>query len=182
MSSELPELADQIELADETLATTRRVRARAEQLCAEVATLLHTYRSHRFRAISGASDAPDEILAGLRILVVDDHADTRDLFQEAFAFLGAKVIATKSAEDALQSLAHADVVVTDFALPGKGGAWLLAQVNASARPIPVVLVSGYSTAAVAEAPFALKLLKPVDPWDLARAIRSSVVTASVARN
>jgi len=115
------------------------------------------------------------ILARVRVLIVDDHEDTRDLLQQAFAFLGAYVTTAVTAEEAVQSFKTADIVVTDFALKGNDGAWLLAQINASPRPIPVVLLSGFvevQTAGIAEAPFALKLLKPIDPMDLAQKIRA----------
>jgi CheY-like chemotaxis protein len=119
-----------------------------------------------------------KFLAGFRIVVVDDHEDSRDLLQQAFAFFGADVTLAATAEEAMRSVANADVVVTDFALKGKDGAWLLAQINASPRPIPVVLLSGFvetHTAAMADAPFALKLLKPVDPMDLAQKIRAILI-------
>jgi CheY-like chemotaxis protein len=118
---------------------------------------------------------PPKLLAGLRILVVDDHEDSRDLLQQAFAFLGAHVTTAVTAEEAMRSVTTTDVVVTDFALKGKDGAWLLAQINASPRPIPVVLLSGFvetQVGAMADARFALKLLKPVDPMDLAQKIRA----------
>jgi CheY-like chemotaxis protein len=121
---------------------------------------------------------PAQLLAGLRIVVVDDHEDSRDLLQQAFAFLGAEVTVAATAEEAMQSIANADVVVTDFALKGNDGAWLLEQVNASPRPIPVVLFSGFvetQFAAMADAPFVLKLLKPIDPMDLAKKIRAILV-------
>jgi len=112
---------------------------------------------------------PPKLLAGLRILVVDDHEDSRDLLQQAFAFLGADVTVAATAEEAMRTVPSADVIVTDFALKGHDGAWLLEQVNASPHPVPVVLLSGF-VKPVADAPFALKLLKPVDPMDLAQKI------------
>jgi len=118
---------------------------------------------------------PPQVLAGIQIVVVDDHEDSRDLLQQAFAFLGAYVTTAATAEEAVQSVKTADIVVTDFALKGNDGAWLLGQINASPRPIPVILLSGFvevQSAAIAEAPFALKLLKPVDPIDLAQKIRA----------
>jgi len=127
---------------------------------------------------------PTQLLAGLRIVVVDDHEDTRDLLQQAFTFLGADVTMAATAEAAMHTVAKADVVVTDFALKGHDGAWLLAQINASARPIPVVLLSGFveaQTAGIADAPFALKLLKPVDPMDLANKIRAMLDLRQVPR-
>jgi CheY-like chemotaxis protein len=59
---------------------------------------------------------PAHLLAGLRIVVVDDHEDSRDLLQQAFAFLGAEVTVAVTAEEAMQSIANADVVVTDCEL------------------------------------------------------------------
>ena len=49
-----------IELADETLAANRRVRAHSEHLRAQTTALLFTYRLHRFSPIFGASDAGDD--------------------------------------------------------------------------------------------------------------------------
>jgi CheY-like chemotaxis protein len=76
--------------------------------------------------------------------------------------------------EALAFVAAADIVVTDLAMPGGDGVWLLEQVNRSPRPIPVISVSGYAQDQVprlAQAPFARKLLKPVDVWKLGGMIR-----------
>jgi hypothetical protein len=46
-------------------------------------------------------------------------------------------------------------------------------VNLQARPVPVLLASGFAPEQVprlAEAAFARKLLKPVDPWELSGVI------------
>src|SRR4051794_18628543 len=112
-----------------------------------------------------------KVLAGIRILVVEDHSDSRDMLEEALVFLGASVISVAMAEAAAARLGEADVVVTDYALPGHDGVWLLEQIKASALGIPVILVSGYAPSqipTVAAAPFVLKLLKPIDPLDLGR--------------
>ena len=114
-----------------------------------------------------------ESLVGVRVLVVEDHSDSRDMLEEALGFFGATVLTVVTAEAAAARLADADIVVTDYALPGHDGIWLLEQINGSPRPIPVILVSGFAASqvrAVADAPFALKLLKPVDPLDLGRQI------------
>jgi two-component system, OmpR family, response regulator len=111
-----------------------------------------------------------EALAGRRVLIVDDHADTRDIYEQCLGATGAIVLTAGTAEDAVERLDRVDVVVTDFALPGEDGVWLLDRINASPRPVPVILLSGFAETqikAVAAAPFARKLLKPVDPWDLA---------------
>jgi CheY-like chemotaxis protein len=64
-------------------------------------------------------------------------------------------------------------VLTDFSMPAHDGVWLLEQVNQHSRPIPVISVSGFAESQVprlAQAPFARRLLKPVDPWKLAEVI------------
>jgi len=56
-------------------------------------------------------------------------------------------------------------VLTDFALPGDDGVWLLEQVNQQSRRIPLIAISGYTESQeprLAAAPFAGKLLKPLD--------------------
>ena len=162
---------DQIEY-ELDLADGRKLRLHADCLAA-----WHAARAEQLTQRPAANSTASSMLAGFRIVVVDDHADSRDLLQEAFTFLGAEVMGAATAEEGLRHIGDADVVITDFALPGKNGAWLLEQINASARPIPVVLVSGYTetqTPAVAAAPFALKLLKPIDVWEVARVIREKL--------
>jgi CheY-like chemotaxis protein len=79
-----------------------------------------------------------------------------------------------TALDALAVAPEADIIITDFALPpGEDGVWLLEQVNGQPRPIPVVLVSGFhehQVARLAAAPFARKLLKPIEPERLCEEI------------
>jgi CheY-like chemotaxis protein len=58
-----------------------------------------------------------------------------------------------------------DIILTDFVMPGEGGVWLLEQVNTHPRPIPVIAISGFDESQeprLAGAPFAGKLLKPLD--------------------
>jgi CheY-like chemotaxis protein len=114
-----------------------------------------------------------EHLAGIRILLVEDHGDTLDLLQEVLRQLGATVTAVPTAREAVALVADADIVVTDYKLPEEDGVWLLEQVNLQARPVPVLLASGFAPEQVprlAEAAFARKLLKPVDPWELSGVI------------
>jgi CheY-like chemotaxis protein len=112
-------------------------------------------------------------LTGVRVLVVEDHSDSRDMLEEALHFLGATVITARSAEAAVTLLAEADVVTTDYALPGHDGVWLFEQVQQSRLGIPVILMSGFAASqiqAVDDTPFTLKLLKPIDPLELGRLI------------
>ena len=106
-------------------------------------------------------------LTGIRVVVVEDHGDSREILEQMLGFYGAVVKTVSTALDALAAATQADIIVTDFALPpGEDGVWLLEQVNRQPRPIPVVLVSGFAENQVARldaAPFARKLLKPIDP-------------------
>jgi CheY-like chemotaxis protein len=114
-----------------------------------------------------------EPLTGIRIVIAEDHDDTRDIFEQVLGHLGATVTAVALAREALGMVAAADIIVTDLSMPGQDGVWLLEQVNQHPRPIPVISVSGFAEGQVprlAEAPFARKLLKPVDPWQLADVI------------
>jgi|SRR5580765_2301408 CheY-like chemotaxis protein len=113
-------------------------------------------------------------LAGIRVVVVEDHGDSREILEQMLGFYGALVTTVSTALDALAAAPDADIIVTDFALPpGEDGVWLLEQVNRQPRPVPVVLVSGYhehQVARLAAAPFARKLLKPIEPERLCKEI------------
>ena len=73
-------------------------------------------------------------LVGIRVLVVEDHDDSRDLLEQVLQHVGALVVATRSADEALIHLGDVDVVVTDIAMPGHDGFWLLLEVP---RPHPL---------------------------------------------
>jgi CheY-like chemotaxis protein len=77
----------------------------------------------------------------------------------------ATVVAVSTAAEALPLVPSADIIVTDYALPGKDAVWLLEQVNKRPRPVPVIAISGFDESQqprLAAAPFAGKLLKPLD--------------------
>jgi CheY-like chemotaxis protein len=128
---------------------------------------------------SAAMSAQHEFdqLAGIRVLVVEDHDDSRDLLEQVLEHVGAFVVASRSADEAQPHLGQVDVVVTDIAMPGHDGFWLLHEVQRSRRPVPVIAVSGYSDLqekALREATFARVLRKPIDPWVLCQAVAAVV--------
>jgi CheY-like chemotaxis protein len=119
--------------------------------------------------------SPATSLAGVRVLVVDDHEDTRDLIEQALVYAGASVIAAGSAREALPHVDRASLIVTDYAMPGETGLWLLERVREHARPVPVIVVTGYAdryAEQLARAPFARVLRKPIDPWRLCEEVGS----------
>jgi CheY-like chemotaxis protein len=116
-------------------------------------------------------------LAGVRVLIVEDHDDSRDLLEQVLAHVGALVIASPSADEALAHLDQIDVVVTDIAMPGHDGFWLLHEVKRRHGLTPVIAVSGYSDLqekALREAAFARVLRKPIDPWVLCREVAGAI--------
>jgi two-component system, OmpR family, response regulator len=104
-------------------------------------------------------------LAAVRILVVEDDDDNREILAHTLTVEGATVTAVSTAREALSFLSSVDIVLTDFVMPGEDGVWLLEQANKHPRPIPVIAISGFDESQeprLASALFAGKLLKPLD--------------------
>jgi CheY-like chemotaxis protein len=109
--------------------------------------------------MSNQSAAP---LRGVRVLIVEDHDDTRESLDADLTLSGALVLTAPTALEALPQVVMCDVVVTDLAMSGRDGRWLVDQVNMSARPVPVIAVTGYEPDYdFAKAQFARVLTKPV---------------------
>ncbi len=81
-----------------------------------------------------------------RVLLVEDHADTRQMYAE-FLGLGFEVVPAADGEDALRMirLEVPDLIVTDLSLPGMDGFELIARVRSdpSLKSIPIICLSGY---------------------------------------
>lgn len=71
-------------------------------------------------------------LGGTRVLVVDDTPYVLQVVADILTEGGAKVTAVGCAEEALAALQweRPDVLVSDLAMPGKGGYWLIRQIRA----------------------------------------------------
>jgi CheY-like chemotaxis protein len=114
-------------------------------------------------------------LSGIHVLVVDDDADARDVFKTVLSFLGALATARGSASSALGmlTLVTPDVIVTDVRMPDRDGRWLLEQVRASGRDIPVVAVTANKRADLSA--FDGGAYKPLDLEQLTDVILDAVV-------
>ena len=89
-------------------------------------------------------------LKGLRILVVDDEADTRELLKQGLEYCGAKVTVLGSAAEALDTLMVKvpDVLISDIGMPGIDGYDLIRQVrglpsNRGGR-VPAIALTAYT--------------------------------------
>ena len=120
------------------------------------------------------------ILGGLHILVVDDDRDILDLFATALTACGGQVTCADNASDALALAIRArpHVIVSDIAMVGEDGYWLIArlrQLPGDMRPdVPVLAATAYgrehSRARVLAAGFTEHVQKPVDPEMLCRVV------------
>jgi CheY-like chemotaxis protein len=124
-----------------------------------------------------------------RVLLVEDHQDTRQMYAE---FLGIEfdVVTAADGEEALDLMrSHLpDVMVTDLSLPGIDGLELIARVRADAvlGPIPIICLSGYSGHAHEQRARAAGcdriLQKPCMPDALAEIVAELVHEAANRRN
>ena len=105
----------------------------------------------------------------LRILVVEDVADIRDVFVLLLKAENADVVATGSGREAIETArrSHFDVVLTDLGLPDIAGELVIREILATAPQRPrVIVVTGYGEPYVSRAREAgadTILTKPV-PW------------------
>ncbi|HEX4797221.1 MAG TPA: ATP-binding protein [Humisphaera sp.] len=126
----------------------------------------------------------DGTLAGVRVLVVDDESDARDLIGHILRRSGAQVSAAASAEEAVQTMPrfHPDVLVSDISMPGEDGYALIRKVRslheADGGRIPAVALTALArkedrrTALLAG--FQTHLAKPVEPNELTAAVANLV--------
>jgi CheY-like chemotaxis protein len=129
------------------------------------------------------SSAPAEVprLDGLRVLVVEDDVDSRDLLGHVLESAGASVRAAGSAEEALTMLASAstDVLVSDIGMPGADGFTLMAAVRERWPGLRAVALTGHAAARdrtrVLAAGFKMHVPKPVDPAELLTVVASLAV-------
>jgi PAS domain S-box-containing protein len=91
-----------------------------------------------------------DTLNGLRVLVVDDEADTRELLRQGLEFCGASVTLAASASEALEELnkKQLDVLISDIGMPGEDGYDLIKQVRRlpaeNGGRIPAIALTAYT--------------------------------------
>jgi len=104
-------------------------------------------------------------LAGLNILVVEDHADSRDFLEEILTYYGATVVAVESATEAMRMVKRTapHVVIADIAMPHHDGVWLLKELRQhqaiTGHYVPVVALTA-SVSRPLKVDFDAVLIKP----------------------
>jgi signal transduction histidine kinase/CheY-like chemotaxis protein len=125
-------------------------------------------------------DAVD--LGGLKVLVVDDEADARDLLTRLLRDCGAEVLAADGAAGALAAVqAHRpDVLVSDIGMPEVDGYELLRRVRAlgaaAGGALPAIALTAFARSEdrvrALRAGFSVHVTKPVEPAEILATVAS----------
>jgi len=126
-------------------------------------------------ARSPTSNGQRARLDGVRVLVVDDEADARDLLELVLTEAGAQVATATSASEAFVRLAEHEphVIISDIGMPEEDGYSLMRRVratNLAAATAPAIALTAYTRnedrlKALAMG-FSAHVGKPVEPGEL----------------
>ena len=124
-------------------------------------------------------------LAGLRVLLVDDEQDAREIVSIILAEAGAEIASASSTREALDLMERwkPDVLISDIGMPGESGYDLIRMVRALPADrggrTPAIALTAYARTQdrlkILSAGFQMHVPKPIEPTELA------TVVASVAK-
>jgi signal transduction histidine kinase/DNA-binding response OmpR family regulator len=124
------------------------------------------------------------MLDGLRILVVDDDPDTRELVSTILTGCGSQVRCSESAADALEAFEEwtPDLLVSDIGMPNEDGYSLIRKVrqlrSKRAKHVPALALTAYATdedrSLALSAGFQMHLAKPIEPENLISSIAAAL--------
>jgi two-component system CheB/CheR fusion protein len=138
-------------------------------------------------SLNGGDDADARsesvILDGIRVLLVEDEADSRYIVSRILTAAGAIVTAVGSASEAMEILSNVaegvDVLVSDLGMPNEDGFDLIRQVRSGgheARDLPAIALTAFAgkneQRRALLAGFQVHISKPVNAGDLTAAIAS----------
>ena len=123
----------------------------------------------------------ENLLSGLRILIVEDDADNREILTIMLETQSAIVIPTDSVAAAIETLTNEeppDLLISDISLPGQDGfdliAWVRSRDPNEGGDLPAIALTGYAasehTQKILAAGFQDHLTKPTDTDALMAAI------------
>ena len=132
------------------------------------------------RVARDRSDRTVADLRGIRVVVVDDRPDERELFAEILSRAGATVEVAESAASALTVVERIrpNIIVSDIAMPGEDGYAFVRKLRGHADPAiastPAVALTAHARAEDRQkaftAGFQRYIAKPVLPEDLVRTV------------
>ena len=133
-------------------------------------------------SLGGTASHAMPSLAGLRILIVDDEPDAREVISELLRDAGAEVAAAASARIALDLIDQwkPDVLISDIGMPGEDGYDLIRKVRA--RPpedrgqIPAIALTAFARTQdrlkALSAGYQMHVGKPIEPIELVTIVAS----------
>ena len=123
-----------------------------------------------------------EQLRGLRVLVVDDEADARELAKAILHDCGCEVALAASVSEALASFESdpPDVLLADISMPERDGYDLIRHVRTMPREkggdVPAAALTAYTRVEdkrrIFDAGYTMYLAKPIEPGELAEVVAS----------
>jgi signal transduction histidine kinase len=152
--------------------------------------VVHAPEPEQAAAASPGAAAAVSHLEGVRVLVVDDEADSSAFLSTLLERQGAVVTVTGSATEAIEALRRQppDVLVSDLAMPGVDGFDLIRRVRGLSRAegggTPAVALTAYvrpeDARAALDAGFHRHLPKPVNVPQLVAAVAELAAAGAVA--
>ena len=125
-----------------------------------------------------------EKLDGLKVLVVDDEADTREIFKVGIGQCGAEVLTAGSVGEALAALEETrpDILISDIGMPGEDGYDLIRKVRelpaGRGGKIPAIALTAYARTEdrlrALRAGYQMHISKPVELAELVAVIASLI--------
>ncbi|MDT5157419.1 MAG: hypothetical protein QOH51_1776 [Acidobacteriota bacterium] len=128
-------------------------------------------------------DCPER-LEGLKVLVVDDEVDTREVFRVGISRCGAEVLTAASAQEALEAIERErpDLLISDIGMPGEDGYELIKKVRAlpagRGGKIPAIALTAYARTEdrlrALRAGYQMHISKPVELAELIAVMASLI--------
>ena len=128
----------------------------------------------------GEPSARADALLGLRVLVVEDEDDTRQMFARMLGAAGADVTAVGSAREAMREFERQppDLLLSDIGMPETDGYWLIQAVRqlppGAGGAVPAIAVTAFARGSdrsrALGAGYQMHLAKPVGQAELVGAI------------
>jgi CheY-like chemotaxis protein len=147
----------------------------------------HTDPGDGFHPTGGTAIAADFKgleLSGIKVLVVDDQSDARELIQRVLVDCDADVLTANTAGEALLAVERErpDVLVSDVGMPDVDGYELLRRVRALGQArggrIPAIALTAFARSEdrtrVLRAGFLVHVSKPIEPSELVATVASVV--------
>jgi PAS domain S-box-containing protein len=127
-------------------------------------------------------------IAGVKILVIEDETDVRDVIQRILEASHAQVFVAASASEGLTMMLSEkpDVLVSDIGMPDVDGYEFLRRVHAltpaGSTPIPAIALTAFARTAdkarALDAGYVAHVTKPAEPARLVAAIAAALLTKS----